>query len=405
MALRPEEADRRIANDGPAETKTANRGATAGTAGATAGAAVKRKSLARRIVPATLLLAAVAGAGLAAERWWTTGRFTETTNDAYVQADITVLAAKVSGYLSAVEAQNFQQVRAGDALAHIDDGDYRLALEAAVNKIATQNAAVARIDKQIAAARAAVTQAEAQRDSAQAETVRAEADFLRQQQLSKSDFSSRAQVDETRAARDRATAALRSAEAGTAQARANVDVLSAQREEAVRTLAETETQKRKAERDLSFTVIRAPFDGVIGNKAVEVGSYVDAGKRLMALVRAGTVHVDANFKETQVGRMRPGQTVHVKVDAFPDRDFVGRVVNLSPASGAVFSLLPPDNATGNFTKIVQRVPVRIELSAAVAAEGLLRPGMSAEASVDVRPPSGAVLAPGAGAADRAGASW
>ncbi|MBV5335991.1 HlyD family secretion protein [bacterium] len=338
----------------------------------------------RGLIVGVVLAAAIGLAGRAGWSWWTVGRFGETTNDAYVQADITVIAAKISGYLQAVAVDNNQRVAAGDVVARIDDGDYRLALEAAENKAATQRAAVSRIDRQIAAEQAAVAQAEAQRDSAAAEVVRAAADFDRQQQLTKSDFASRAHFDEARAARDRGAAAWRSADAGAVLARANVEVLAAQRVEAQRLSLELETQVRKAERDLSFTVVRAPFDGVIGNKAVEEGSYVEPGKRMAALVRTGGARVDANFKETQLARMRPGQAVRIKVDAFPDEELVGRVVSIAPASGSVFSLLPPDNATGNFTKIVQRLPVRIALPEEAVRQGRLRPGMSVEVTVDTR---------------------
>ncbi len=140
----------------------------------------------------------------------------------------------------------------------------------------------------------------------------------------------------------------------------------------------------RAKRDLSFTVLRAPFDGVIGNKATEAGAYVGPGSRIAALVPLQSARVDANFKETQLGRVRVGQPVHIRVDAWPDRDILGTVESLSPASGSVFSLLPPDNATGNFTKIVQRLPVRVRVPEEVAREGLLRPGLSVVVRVDTR---------------------
>jgi membrane fusion protein (multidrug efflux system) len=169
-----------------------------------------------------------------------------------------------------------------------------------------------------------------------------------------------------------------------AVAKANADVLSAQQTEAQRVASELQTAVAKAERDLSFTEIRAPVDGVIGNKAVELGTFVQPGARLAALVPLSSVHVDANFKETQLASVRPGQKVHVEVDAFPDRDITGTVESVSPASGSVFSLLPAENATGNFTKIVQRVPVRVAVDPEVAQEGILRPGLSVVVSVDQR---------------------
>jgi membrane fusion protein, multidrug efflux system len=192
-------------------------------------------------------------------------------------------------------------------------------------------------------------------------------------------------------------------QAGLEAAQANVDVLKAQQVEAVRTLDQFRTALAKAERDLSFTVVRAPFDGVVGNRAVQVGDLVQPGQRLASLVPLDAVYVDANFKETQLANLRPGQPVAIAVDAYSDRRLTGSVVSVAPASGSVFSLLPPDNATGNFTKIVQRVPVRIEVPSTVAAQGLLRPGMSVVVSVDTR--AGAVATNGGGAiAARTGTS-
>jgi membrane fusion protein (multidrug efflux system) len=166
---------------------------------------------------------------------------------------------------------------------------------------------------------------------------------------------------------------------------ATVDVLKAQQQEASRTLAELQTAQAKAERDLSFTEIRAPIDGVLGNRAMQVGDFVQTGQRLAALVPLTDVYVDANFKETQLNGLRPGQPAKVSVDALPEHDITGEVASVSPASGAVFSLLPPDNATGNFTKIVQRLALRIRLPATVTEQRLLRPGMSVVVSVNTKP--------------------
>ena len=343
-----------------------------------------RRKIARRLVLFTALAGALAFGGYEGMKWWNTGRFLVSTDDAYVQADITILSAKVSGYVTSVAVANNQSVRAGDLIAKIDDGDYRLALQSAKDKLATQQSAIERIGKQIEAARASAAQAEAQIAAARAEAERAEADYARQQQLSRSDYTSRATLENAKAARDRAEANVKSAQAALLAARANVDVLAAQQAEGRRVAAELQTAVAKAERDLSFTEIRAPVDGVVGNKAVEVGTFVQPGARLAALVPLTSVHVDANFKETQLASLRPGQTVHIEVDAFPDTDIVGTVESVSPASGAVFSLLPPENATGNFTKIVQRVPVRVTVDRDVAQKGLLRPGLSVVVSVDTR---------------------
>lgn len=344
----------------------------------------RKGGLGRKPVILAVLAAALAFGGYEGHHWWTEGRFMVSTDDAYVQADITILSAKISGYVSSVAVTNNQSVKAGDLIAKIDDGDYRLALQSAKDKLATQQSAIARVGRQIEAGRASVAQAEAQVVSAQAEAERAESDYARQQQLARSDYTSRAALENAKAARDRANAEVKSAQAALAAARANVEVLAAQRNEGERLAAELQTAVDKAERDLSFTEIRAPVDGVVGNKAMEVGTYVQPGARLAALVPLTSVRVDANFKETQLASLKPGQNVHVKVDAFPDSNIVGTVESVSPASGAVFSLLPPENATGNFTKIVQRVPVRVTVSPEVAQQGLLRPGLSVVVDVDTR---------------------
>ena len=352
----------------------------------------KKRRPVRRLVLGALLLAALAGGGYEARQWWTDGRFLLSTDDAYVQADITTLAAKVSGYLTSVEVANNQAVRRGDVIARVDDGDYRLALRAAQDKLATQRSSIVRFGRQVEAARASVAQAAAQIDAAKADAVRTVADYQRQIQLSQSDFASKARLEQSRADRDRADATVKGAEAAREVASANVEVLIAQRTEAERLADELKTAGDRAQRDLDFTVIRAPFDGVVGNKAVEAGAYVQPGTRIAALVPLASVRIDANFKETQLGRMRVGQQVRISVDAYPDREITGTVESLAPASGSVFSLLPPDNATGNFTKIVQRVPVRVKVPADLAREGILRPGLSVVAKVDTRTGGGAPVA-------------
>ncbi|MGO4571536.1 HlyD family secretion protein [Microvirga sp. 2TAF3] len=331
-----------------------------------------------------VLLAALGFGGYEGYHWWTNGRFMVSTDDAYVQADITILSAKVSGYVSSVAVASNQSVKAGDLIAKIDDGDYRLALQSAKDKLATQQSAVSRIGRQIEAGKASVAQAEAQVVAAKADAERAAGDFARQQQLAQSNYASKATFETAKAERDRTEANVQSARAAWALAQANVDVLSAQQIEAQRVAAEQQTAVAKAERDLSFTEIRAPVDGVVGNKAVEVGTFVQPGTRLAALVPLRNVHVDANFKETQLASLKPGQKVHIEVDAFPNSDVVGTIESVSPASGAVFSLLPPENATGNFTKIVQRVPVRVSVSDDIAQKGMLRPGLSVVVKVDTR---------------------
>jgi membrane fusion protein (multidrug efflux system) len=350
------------------------------------GQARSRSSRTRKLalLGVALLLAAGVG-GNFGYRWWTVGRFIEATDDAYVSAHNTTLAAKVAGYVSNIAADDNARVRAGDVIATIDDGDFRLAVDAARDKVATQQATVDRIGRQIVAQQASVAQAKAQLVSAQAGETRMRLELDRQQSLAQREFASRQTLEQAQSNRDQAVAGVQSAQAAVDAADANVDVLKAQQQEAAKTLQELRTALAKAERDLSFTVIRAPVDGVIGNRAVQTGDFVQTGQRLASLVPLDDVYVDANFKETQLAHLRPGQKVTITVDALPDQAIEGTVTSLAPASGAVFSLLPPDNATGNFTKIVQRLPVRVSVPLDVATLRVLRPGMSVVVSVNTKP--------------------
>ena len=349
-----------------------------------AGGPSPAKSQRKRILLGAVAVVVLAAAAFFGMRYMTVGRYMVSTDDAYVRADATTLAAKVGGYVASVDVADNSFVHAGDIIAHIDDGDYRLALDAARGKVETQRATVARIGEQIPAAQAQVEQAKAQLVSAQAAATRTDSELVRQLALAQRDFASRQTLEQATANRDQAAAAVQSAQAAIDAANANVAVLRAQQHEAERALKELQTAQAKAERDLSFTQVRAPIDGVIGNRAVQVGDYVQTGTRLAAVVPLDDVYIDANFKETQLSRLKPGQPVKVSVDALPEHDLKGTVSSVSPASGSVFSLLPPDNATGNFTKIVQRLPVRIRLPAHVTAERLLRPGMSVVVSVNTK---------------------
>jgi membrane fusion protein (multidrug efflux system) len=324
------------------------------------------------------------GAGWFGYDYVTVGRYLISTDDAYVRAYNTTLGAKVSGHVSEFLVDDNVEVRAGDVIARIDDGDYRLAVDAASDKIATQEATIERFDRQITAQQANVEQARAQLASAQAAQTRMRLEYDRQQALADRNFASKQTLEQSIANYDQANAAVQSAQAALDSAVANVDVLRGQKKEAIRTLEELKTALAKAQRDLSFTEIRAPMDGVIGNRAAQVGDFVQTGQRVAALVPLTDVFVDANFKETQLARLQPGQPVSIKVDALPGESLDGVVASVSPASGAVFSLLPPDNATGNFTKIVQRLSVRIKVPADVAARGALRPGMSVVVAVNTK---------------------
>lgn len=339
----------------------------------------------RKRLMAGAAVAILAVAGLYAYTYFTAGRYLVSTDDAYVRANATTLAAKVPGYVASLEVEDNAYVRTGDVIARIDDGDYKLAVAAARDKIATQQATVDRLGQQIPAQRAQVDQAKAQLVSAKAQATRAQSELDRQQALAGREFASRQTLEQAQSNRDQTAAAVQGAQAAIDQAVANVEVLKAQQQEAARTLDELKTAAAKAERDLSFTLIRAPIDGVIGNRAVHTGDFVQTGQRLASLVPLDEVYVDANFKETQLARLQPGQPVAIDVDAIPGHEIAGEVVSVSPASGSTFSLLPPDNATGNFTKIVQRIAVRIQVPADVAARRQLRPGMSVVVNVNTKP--------------------
>ncbi len=368
------------------------------TPGPVAPSAVRPPRSPRRFILPVIFLAALGYGGYLAYDWFVEGRFLVTTDDAYVGADTAIIAAKVAAHVAAVPVADNAFVHAGDLLVRLDDGDYRLAIEAAKNKIATQDATIARIGRQIDAQGAVIAQAAAQVGAAAAQLQGAEADqqraaleFDRSQKLAETNFGSQQRLEQASADRARtaaavtaANAAKASAEAALAGARDNLDVLKAQQTEAARARGELVTAEEKAERDLSFTEIRAPFDGVVGNKAVEVGQYALPGTRLLALVPLSSAYVDANFKETQLDSIRPGQKVDLAVDSYGGRVIAGVVASIAPASGAEFSLLPPDNATGNFTKVVQRIAVRIAVARDALQNGTLRAGLSVVASVHTR---------------------
>ena len=310
------------------------------------------------------------------------GRFHVATDDAYVRANNTTLGARVSGHIAAILPGDNALVRTGQVVFKIDDGDYRIAVDAARSRIETQQATIERIGRQVTAQESAVEQAKAQLASAEAGLKRAGLDFDRQQELSAKGFASRATFEVSEAGRDQGMAAVRSARAAYDAARDNVEVTRAQQAEARAQLAELQTSLAKAERDLDFTSVRAPVEGTFSNRLVNTGDFIVVGQRLGNVVPLNDVFIDANFKETQLKRIRPGQPVTISVDAYGHRKFSGVVDSISPAAGSVFTLLPPDNATGNFTKIVQRLPVRIRVPKDVARQNLLRAGMSVYATVD-----------------------
>jgi membrane fusion protein (multidrug efflux system) len=344
-------------------------------------AAPKSSNRKKFVLTGVGLLLALAAASYGAY-YLLVGRFYISTDDAYVRANNTMLGARVSGHIAAILPGDNSVVHAGEVIFRIDDGDYRIAVDAARTRIATQQATIDRIGRQVSAQESAVEQAQANLVSAEAGLKRAGLDYDRQQALSTKGFASHATYEQSEAARDQGVAGVKAAQAAFDAARSNVEVTKAQQAEATAQLAELQTSLAKAERDLDFTSVRAPVDGTFSNRLVNVGDYVITGQRLGNVVPLDDVFIDANYKETQLKRIRPGQPATISVDAYGHRKFAGLVESISPAAGSVFTLLPPDNATGNFTKIVQRLPVRIRVPKSVARQNLLRAGMSVYATVD-----------------------
>jgi membrane fusion protein, multidrug efflux system len=346
----------------------------------------KNKSPRRSKKPALIGLAIVVlvALGWFGFQYWTVARFMVSTDDAYVDADFAILSPTITAYVSQVPARANLPVKAGEPLVVLENGDYRNALERAEAKLAAQRASINSIEIQLQASDAAVTQAKARLDSARAVAEQTTADLARYQRLVAEKVSTEQQLESVRAADTSARAAVREAQAGVATAEANREVVRAQKVEGEAVVPGLIADRNKAQRDLDATVLRAPADGVVGNLSVAAGDFVTPGKRLLSVVPLGATFIDANYKETQISDLAPGTEVTIEVDAFPDREVHAHVSGISPASGSVFSLLPPENATGNFTKVVQRVPVRIEIPEDVRAEGWLRPGLSVVVTADTR---------------------
>jgi membrane fusion protein, multidrug efflux system len=331
-------------------------------------------------VPLLLLALAVTGGWY----WLTEWRYLQSTDDAYVQSDISLISPKVEGYIKGVRVRDNQPVAAGDILFTIDDRDFAAKAAQAEAAVATEEAAVDTYDSRLDLQRAMIDQAKAEVTAAEAEKARTERDFQRYKQLAASDYASRQRFETAQADDEKAAAALTQKRAAVTAALGTLRVLRAQRDEEKAKREQSRASLRLAHNDLDNTVIRAPVAGIAGNRAGQLGQYVKPGTQLLSIVPLPRVYVTANFKETQLTRIRVGQTAEISVDAYPDQPLTGQVESFAPASGAQFSLLPPDNATGNFTKIVQRVPVRVAVPADASVAALLRPGLSVTVTVDTR---------------------
>jgi membrane fusion protein (multidrug efflux system) len=332
------------------------------------------------ILPLVVLTLGVSGGWY----WWNFLRFLQSTDDAYVQSDITLISPKVEGYIKEVQVADNQEVPEGAVLFVIDDRDFAAKLAQAESAVAVEEAIITTYENRLKLQQAMIEQAAAMVKSAEADLARWQQDLKRYSALVNTDFASRQRFEQAETDARKGEAAVAKSRAAFTAEQNQLAVLRSQQREEEAKLKQAHASLRLARNDLENTVIRAPVSGVAGNRAGQVGQYVKPGSQLLSLVPLSRIYVTANFKETQLTRIRPGQLAEVSVDAYPDRMIEGRIESFAPASGAQFSLLPPDNATGNFTKIVQRVPVRIALPTSNALTGLLRPGLSVTVTIDTR---------------------
>ncbi len=336
----------------------------------------------RRALFATAAVVVLSGASYYGYDYITVGRFLVSTDDAYVKADNTTIAPKVSGYLTQVQVGDNERVRAGDVLARIDDRDFRVALAQTKADVAAAQAAIASKQAQLDAQQAIIDAAKATLDVDKAQLTFAEQENKRYSDLATSGYGSVQNAQQAQSRISSAQATLQRDTANLVSAQKQVDLLKADIVEATAQAARAEAAQAQAELNLTYTTITAPIDGVVGNRTLRVGQFVQAGTQLMSLVPANGAYVVANFKETQLTDVRKGQAVDIKIDMFPGQLVHGHVDSIAPASGQEFALLPPDNATGNFTKVVQRIPVKIVLDAASQTGIELRPGMSVIPTVE-----------------------
>jgi membrane fusion protein, multidrug efflux system len=342
-----------------------------------------RSSLSRLAIPLLAVLAAFGFIALATLRWdaWVGGAVIQTTNDAYVKAETTRLSSRVAGEVLIVAANDFQHVKAGDLLVQIDPADYQAQVAQAEAGVVGAQAAFDNLANQVELQYATIAQAEAQQVSALAQEVETRQEQERQQSLTQTEAGTRQKFEQATAAYARAQADVRASRALIAAQRHQLEVLSGTKKQRAADIEGAKATLAAARLRLGYTRIVAPFDGVVGERQVQPNDYVNIGSNLINVVPLPDVYVIANYKETQLTRVRPGQPVEVTVDSFPGQQLHGRVERIAPASGSQFALLPPDNATGNFTKVVQRIPVRIALDKGQPLLERLLPGMSVETRI------------------------
>ncbi len=338
----------------------------------------------RRLLQGLAAAGLLAGAAWYGHGWWTRGRFIEATDDAYIGGDVTAISPHIAGFIDAIPVTDNGRVGAGQVLIRLDRRDFEAALEGARASLAQRQAAAAGLEAQLGQQAAVIDGADAELRSAGARDAFARQEAARYAALVGTVGGSRQDAQRTASARDDADAAIASAQARRIAASAQLTVLKHQLVGAQASIAQAEAAERTATLDLGYTEIRSPIDGYVANRLAQVGAYAATGSYLMSIVPAASLWVDANFKEDQLAHIRPGQAASVVADVAPGRAIVGHVASLSPGTGAVFSVIPPENATGNFTKIVQRVPVRIVFDKGAATLGMLRPGLSVTVSIDTR---------------------
>jgi membrane fusion protein, multidrug efflux system len=337
-----------------------------------------RSSWSRLAIPLFAVLAAFGFIALATLRWdaWIGAAVIQTTDDAYIKAELTRLSSRVAGEVLTVAVTDFQHVKAGDLLIQIDPADYEAQVAQAEAGVAAAQAAFDNLANQIELQYATIAQAEAQQVSALAQEVEARQEEERQQSLSQTDAGTRQKFEQATAAYARAQADVRASRAVVAAQRHQLEVLSGNKKERAADIAAAKATLAAAKLKLGYTRITAPFDGVVGERQVQPNDYVTIGSNLINVVPLPNVYVIANYKETQLTRVKPGQPADLTVDSFPHERLHGYVERIAPASGSQFALLPPDNATGNFTKVVQRIPVRIAIDKGQPLLERLLPGMS-----------------------------
>ena len=334
-------------------------------------------------IPLLAVVAALGFALIATTRWdiWTGRAAIQATDDAYVRSEMTRLSSRVAGAVRAVGVQAFQAVHAGDLRLEIDPADYAVQVSQAEAGLAAARAVFETLAGQAALQAATIAQAEAQHGSSEAREVQARQERGRQEALVQSTFGTRQKLESATADYAKALGDERASAASVEAQRRQLDVLAATRKQRAADIQTAEATLAGARLRLGYTRVVAPFDGVVGERQVQAGDYVTIGSSLITVVPLPAVYVIANYKETQLTRVVPGQAADITVDTFPGETLHGRVERLSPASGSQFALLPPDNASGNFTKVVQRIPVRITLDAGQPLLARLRPGMSVTARI------------------------